>query len=176
MNTRQKLEIIRKSLGLTQVKLAEKLGVSFVSFNRWWTGKAVPRPKVRTAIDDLFLTVTGQKTIPADQLSAKKHVLRKKSAEHKNIISEILANPDIRDQLVLKLTYNSNRIEGSTLNEADTAAIIFDNEALPDKSLAEQLEAKNHQTALIFLFNQAVKKEKIDEELVLNLHRILMNG
>ncbi|MEK7167525.1 MAG: Fic family protein [Patescibacteria group bacterium] len=176
MNIRQKLEIIRKSLGLTQVKLAEKLGVSFVSFNRWWTGKSVPRPKVQAAINDLFLAVTGQKTIPTDQLSAKKQILKKKSAEHNNIISEILANPDIRDQLVLKLTYNSNSIEGSTLTEPDTAAILFDNAALPDKSLTEQLEAKNHQTALVFLFNQIAKKERIDEGLVLKLHQILMNG
>ena len=53
---------------------------------------------------------------------------------------------------------------------------FFDNVALPDKSLIEQLEAKNHQTALNYLFNHVVKKEKVDEALVLKLHSILMNG
>ncbi|MCX6800396.1 MAG: Fic family protein, partial [Candidatus Falkowbacteria bacterium] len=43
-------------------------------------------------------------------------------------------------------------------------------------SLTEQLEAKNHQTALNYLFNYIDKKEKIDEALVLKLHSILMNG
>ncbi|MFH1564791.1 MAG: hypothetical protein ABIC82_02995 [bacterium] len=48
----------------------------------------------------------------------------------------------------MKLTYNSNSIEGSTLTEQDTAAILFDDVAIPNKSLTEHLEAKNHQTAL----------------------------
>ena len=85
-------------------------------------------------------------------------------------------NPDIRDRFILKLTYHSNSIEGSALTEPDTAAILFDNAALPDKSLAEQLEAKNHQTALNYLFNHVSKKQKINENLVLKLHGILMNG
>lgn len=176
MNTRQKLEIIQKRLGLTQTKLAEKFGVSFAAFNSWWTGKSNPRPKMRVAIAELFLEVTGQKTIPDDKLASKKQLLRQKSEEHKNIVTEILDNPDIRDQFILKLTYNSNRIEGSTLTEPDTAAILFDNAALPNKSLTEQLEAKNHQTALNYLFDHIAKKEKVDEELALKLHSILMNG
>jgi len=176
MNTRQKLEIIQKALGLTQTRLAEKFGVSFVALNGWWTGKSNPRPKMRAAIDVLFLEVTGQRIIPADQLTAKKQALQKKSSEHKNVMRTILDNPDIRDQFILKLTYHSNRIEGSTLTEPDTAAILFDDVALPNKSLTEQLEAKNHQTALKYLFDAIVKKEKIDEILVLKLHAILMNG
>ena len=176
MNTRQKLEIIQKMMGLTQTKLAEKFGVSFVAFNSWWTGKSNPRPKMQTAIDELFLEVTGQKTIPDNQLTAKKQALQQKSEGHKSILSEILNNPDIRDQFILKLTYHSNSIEGSTLTEPDTAAILFDNTAVPNKSLIEQLEAKNHQTALNYLFDHISRKEKIDENLVLKLHGILMNG
>jgi len=176
MNTQQKLEIIQRMLGLTQTKLAERFGVSFVAFNSWWTGKSNPRPKMQASIDELFLEVTGQKTIPSDQLTAKKQALQQKSGEYKSVINEILENPDIRDQFILKLTYHSNSIEGSTLTEPDTAAILFDNAALPNKSLTEQLEAKNHQTALNYLFDHIAKKEKVDEALVLKLHSILMNG
>lgn len=176
MTIRQKLEIIQKTFGLTQTKLAEKFGVSFATFNSWWTGKSEPRLKKQFAIDELFGEVTGQKIIPTNQLIAKKQVLQKKSLTHKDVINEILNNPDIRDQFILKLTYHSNSIEGSTLSEPDTAAVLFDNTALPNKSLAEQLEAKNHQTALNYLFDHIAKKEKIDEELVLKLHSILMNG
>lgn len=163
-------------LGLTQTKLAERFGVSFPAFNSWWAGKSEPRAKAQTAIDELYLEVTGQKVIPADQLTGKKHAIAQKSKEHKNVLQEILYNPDIRDQFILKLTYHSNSIEGSTLTESDTAAVIFDNVALPDKTLTEQLEAKNHQTALNYLFSHIVKNEKIDETLILKLHSILMNG
>jgi Fic family protein len=176
MNTRQKLEVIQKRLGLTQTKLAERFGVSFAAFNSWWTGKSTPRTKAQTLIDELFLEVTGQKTIPLDLLTAKKQVLSHTSLQHKNIISEILSNPDIRDQFILKLTYHSNSIEGSTLSERDTASVIFDNIALPNKSLTEQLEAKNHQAALNYLLDHVAKKESIDEALVMKLHSILMNG
>jgi len=176
MTIRQKLEVIRKMLGLTQTKLAERFGVSFVAFNSWWTGKSEPRPKMQAIINELFLEVTGRKIIPEDQLAAKKQALQQKSSEHKNIITEILDSPDVRDQFILKLTYHSNSIEGSTLTEPDTAAILFDNVALPNKNLIEQLEAKNHQTALNYLFDRVAKKEKINEDLALKLHSILMNG
>ncbi|HBH46157.1 MAG: hypothetical protein A2445_03645 [Candidatus Jacksonbacteria bacterium RIFOXYC2_FULL_44_29] len=176
MSIRQKLEIIQKLLGLTQTKLAEKFGVSFVAFNSWWTGKSSPRPKMQAAINELFLEVTGQKIIPADQLTVKKQIIQQKSSKYESVVEEILANPDVRDQYILKLTYHSNSIEGSTLTEPDTAAILFDNVALPNKSLTEQLEAKNHQTALNYLFDHVAKKERIDENLVLKFHSILMNG
>lgn len=176
MTLHQKLEIIQKRLGLTQTKLAERFDVSFVAFNNWWTGKSTPRPKMQTLIDELFLEVTGQKIIPAEQLLAKKNVLKERSLGQKNSIAKILNNPDIRDQFILQLTYHSNSIEGSTLSEPETAAILFDSAVLPDKSLVEQMEAKNHQTALNYLFEHILQKKAINEALVLKLHGILMNS
>ena len=100
----------------------------------------------------------------------------KKHPDIKKLSLKFLDNPDVRDQFILKLTYNSNRIEGSTLTEPDTAAILFDNIALPNKSLNEQLEAKNHQAALNCLFDHIANNKNIDENLILKLHSILMNG
>ena len=176
MNLQDKLKIIQKRLGLTQTKLAQILEVSFPAFNSWWTGKSSPRAKKLEAIEDLFLEVTGQKIISNDRLNAKKQIILEKSSTHKNIISEILDNPDIRDEFILKLTYHSNSIEGSTLSEPDTKVVLFDNIALPNKSLTEQLEAKNHQTALNYLFEHIQKNSKIDEAFLLKLHGMLMNG
>ncbi len=176
MTIQEKLQIIQKNTGLTQTKLALRFGVSFAAFNGWWTGKSIPRPKAMTLIDELFLEITGQKIIPPQLLIAKKQILAKKSENHKSVISEILNNPDIRDEFILKLTYHSNSIEGSTLTQADTAAILFDNAALPNKSITEQLEAKNHQTALNYVFEYVAKGGFINEDLILKLHSILMNG
>jgi Fic family protein len=176
MTLQEKLKIIKQLIDLTQTQLAERLGVSFTTFNSWWTGKSSPHLKKQVLIDELFLILTGQKIIPTDQLEAKKQILSKKSKEHKNIILKILANPDIRDTFLLKLTYNSNKIEGSTLTEPDTAAILFGNVALPNRSLIEQLEAKNHQTALSYLLDYLAKNGRLTEKLVLKLHSILMNG
>ena len=176
MTIRYKLETIQKTLRLTQTKIAERFGVSFVAFNSWWTGKSIPRPKMQKLIDELFLEVTGQKTISIEQLNDIKRILHQRAGDHKNIITEILKNTDIRDRFILQLTYHSNCIEGSTLTEPDTAAILFNNIALPNKTLNEQLEAKNHQTALNYLFDYVAKNKKINAELILKLHSILMNG
>ncbi len=176
MTIKEKLELIQKSTGLSQTELSRKIGVSYVSFSKWWNSHSLPREKSLKLIDALYVEVTGQKIIPEDYLIAKKQNLSNYSKKHKNIVEEIVSNVDIRDQLMLKLTYHSNSIEGSTLTENDTAAILFDNVALPNKTLIEQLEAKNHQTALSYLFNYLVKGGDIDENLILKLHSILMNG
>ena len=176
MDIKDKLQVIKQATGLTQTKLALRLDVSFVTFNSWWTGKSVPRAKIQNTIDELFLEVTGQKIIPTEQLIAKKQVLKEKSKKYKSIISLIVKNQDIRDAFLLKLTYNSNKIEGSTLTEPDTASILFDNASLPNRSLIEHLEAKNHQTALDYLFEYILKNKKLNQELILKLHSILMNG
>lgn len=176
MNTRQKIEIIQKALGVTQTKLALRFGVSFATLNSWLNERSTPRQKKQFAIDELLLEVTGQKVIPADQLFAKKRIIENKSRGHESLITEILNNPDIRDRFILKLTYHSNSIEGSTLTEPDTAAILFDNVALPDKSLVEQMEAKNHQAALTYLLSHIAQKGSIDENLTRKLHGMLMNG
>lgn len=176
MNVQDKLKIIQKEAGLTQTKLAAKIGVSFVALNRWILGKAEPREKHVKKIDALYLEYTGQKMIPESVLQAKKELLSRKSRRHRNILKTILENPDIRDQFLLSLTYNSNKIEGSTLSEDETADIMFRNRTIPDKSLIEQLEAKNHQAALKNLLENFEKSSRLDEKTVLKWHGMLMNG
>lgn len=176
MTTSQKLHLIQRATGLSQQQLANKLGVTFAAFNRWINEKAQPRAAMLKNIDELYLEVTGQKKIPADVLLAKKDLVTRKCREHTNILQMILRRPDIKNQFLLSLTYNSNRIEGSTLTEKETAAIIFDNQTIPDKSMVEHLEAKNHQTAMERMFEALLGKRILDEDLILELHRILMNG
>jgi len=45
---------IRQRLGLTQEKLAQRLGVSCYTVRRWETGKFKPSPLAQKAIDDLL--------------------------------------------------------------------------------------------------------------------------
>lgn len=176
MTISEKLRLILKLSGLTQAELASHLDVTFVALNRWINDKAAPRPKAQAAIDELYKEYSGEKQIPATILEAKKNMVFQKAKAHKNVLKQILDNPDIRDQFYLSLTYNSNRIEGSTLSEGDTAAILFENAALPNKTLVEQLEAKNHQAALEYLFQYLAEHKPLNEGLVLKLHSILMNA
>jgi Fic family protein len=176
MNLQEKLQVIQKASKLSQTEIADKIGVSFVAFNNWWTGKSQPRQKKLLIIDDLYKELTGQAIIPDNILIAKKQLIIKESKKYNNIIESIVNSPDIYDQFLLSLTYNSNRIEGSTLSEGETSSIMFQNKALANKSLTEQLEVKNHQTALQYLFNYLLNKKKINKDLILKLHSISLNG
>ena len=176
MTTVEKLQLIKRLSGLTQEQLAAKLGVSFVSFNRWITGKAQPRKKAEENIDQLLQEYSGEKEVALDVLTTKKKALVTMSRKQQSVLKQIIARPDLWDQFMLELTYHSNRIEGSTLSEDETAAILFEDAILPDKTLIEQLEVKNHQAALTYLFDYLTKKKPINERFVLNLHAKLMNG
>ena len=175
----QKLKMIQKLLGLSQEKMAQKFGVSFATLNSWINGKSVPRKRAQQQIEELYLDITGQKIIPADKLAAKKKKVEEKRSAYtySHVLKIIRENPDIHDQFVLSLTYHSNRIEGSTFTEPETEAVLFQNVTIPNRSLIEHLEVKNHQTALQYLFNHMeTGPGNIDEALVLSLHRMLMNS
>ncbi len=176
MSIKEKLKIIQKLSKLTQTQLAGRLNVSFPTLNSWINGKSNPHQKKGKAIDELYYELTGQKIIPEDDLEAKKNIIFSKSKKLGNIIKKIRTRPDIFAQFILSLTYNTNRIEGSTLTENDTAAILFHNATLKNKKLVEHLEAKNHQSALEYLFDQINGNFKITEDFILKLHQILMNS
>lgn len=176
MNTSEQLKAIQQITGMTQTELAAKIGVSFVALNSLINGKSEPRQKTALAIQDLYESITGTKKIPADALDLKKQVIISKSKKYSNIVELISNNKSIFDQFLLELTYHTNRIEGSTLSEGETAAILFENSSIAGKSLVEQLEAKNHQTALLYLFDYFGKHKTITEKLILKLHSILLNS
>ena len=176
MNYKEQIQLIQKITGLNQDEIARKLGVTFAALNRWLNNKAVPRESIKKKINKLYLEITGENQVVETLEEAKTNLLESKKKKHKNVLKEIITNPDIKDQFVLSLTYNSNTIEGSTLSENETAAIIFHNKTFPSKSMIEHLEAKNHQTAIEYLFNYLTNKEFINEKLALKSHEILMNG
>ncbi len=177
MNTKQKILFLLEITDFTQAKLANELGVTTATVNRWVNQGVVPHASVLQRIDRELTKragiVSGEFEKP---ISYKERFIEEKKKEYKNPLLIITKMPDIQKQFELSLTYNTNRLEGSTLTEEDTAAILFEDAALSNKTLTEQLEAKNHQAAIRFLFDWLLEKKPISEELVLALHRILMNS
>ena len=55
MDYRTSIKQLREKAFLTQVDLAQKLGVSFASVNRYENGHTVPTMKVRAKLHKLFL-------------------------------------------------------------------------------------------------------------------------
>lgn len=174
MNYLQQLKLLQEYLDLTQQQLADMFGVSFPSINSWLNGKSVPRKLKQELIYREYIKIIGK--TPAISISYARINLIEDARKKNNILSVINRHNDIRDSLVLALTYHTDKIEGSTLTMRETQAILFENQTV-NKSLIEQLEAKNHQTAWNFLLKQMTEESfMIDEKFVLKLHSILMNG
>jgi transcriptional regulator with XRE-family HTH domain len=54
-NTAHLIRELRNRLGLTQEKLAARLGVTFPTINRWENGRARPSPLALKQIEDLLV-------------------------------------------------------------------------------------------------------------------------
>ena len=62
---------------------------------------------------------------------------------------------------------------------SDVEGVIFEDKVLSNRTAVEQAEARNHQSALLWVLEKLVEDGKgftIDEELILGLHLRLMNS
>lgn len=80
----------------------------------------------------------------------------------------------IKENYIIKNTYNSNAIEGNTLIEMETRFIIETDLTVGKKSLKEHLEARNYSEALLYI--ETLKNEILSEENVKSIHIILLDG
>ena len=81
------LQAIRARLDLTQEQLAERLGVSFATVNRWEGGVTMPQKAARTAISALAADVGIDATEPVvDEAEAATRVTRRRSRRQKDAV------------------------------------------------------------------------------------------
>ncbi len=172
----EKLHIIKAKSRLSQEDLARELGVTLSAFNAWWNGKSTPRNGALLKIEDLYAKYTGSGKPKTSEIDIILSQIDDAYRNYDNILSHILNRRDVLENLIVKLTYHSDAIEGSTLTQAETKAIIYDNSTIKNKTLIEQMEARNHKSALMYLFSHLESGGKINEELLKKLHSILLNG
>ena len=177
MNFQEKLQTIQKHADVTQTQLAEMLGVSFPTLNSWINEKSTPRKKALEKIDSLYIEYTGDLNIDISTLSIKKEKLIILQKQYKNLFEFIMSRKDIYDSFLLEMTYHTNSIEGSTFNEPEVKAVLFDDVTIPNKTVREHQEAKNHQGSLGFVMRWVRDENgKITESVIKRIHEILMNG
>lgn len=160
--------------GWPQARLADEIGVTFATINRWINGHRKPHPAQLRQIDRLFKELVGLVPVPVDQVQKAIQSVEEQKKKCPPI-KEIFKNQKVVDEFLLELTYNSDAIEGSTLTKKETEAIIFDKAILKDKELIEHLEAVNHSEILKDIFLQKIKAP-IHEELIRAMHKSLMQG
>lgn len=177
MKVSQKLHQIQKYSGKSQEELARVLDVSFPTLNSWINGKSVPRKNAAEKIDSLYIEYLGDTSISIDVLEKKNNKLELLKKQFKDPFSLIMSQKDLYDDFLLSLTYHTNSIEGSTFSEPEVRAVLFDDVTIPNKSVREHQEAKNHQGALGYVMRWIRDDNgEIDQEFIKHIHQIVMNG
>jgi Fic family protein len=173
MNYATQLKAILQASGWSQEELARRLGVSFVTLNSWANGRSEPRKKASEAIRMLYFEILGADSLDIAALYEQK----KKAASLKTTVRAIFSDQRVLDKLMLYLTYHTNTIEGSTMTLADTEDVLFHHKVLSNRTQTEQIEARNHQAALLWLLEQLPGRDFVlTEDIVKGLHLRLMNG
>jgi Fic family protein len=67
----------------------------------------------------------------------------------------------LEDQFIVKLTYNTNAIEGNTLTLQETELVINRGITIGNKSLKEHFEAINQKDGIKFLYKKKKKEKRI---------------
>ncbi len=91
------------------------------------------------------------------------------------ILEFILNNNDYLEDLITRITYHSNAIEGSTLTYAETYAILYNDNSfkIEGKEPREIYEAINHKKALELVFKNLQNEEGFDERFIKKLNETI---
>ncbi len=82
----------------------------------------------------------------------------------------------IRESLSIEWTYNSNSIEGNTLNLRETQMVLQEGITIKGKSLREHFEAHNHDKAIDYLFS-IIKDDYVLRSIdILSLHSLVLRS
>ncbi|MFT4052186.1 MAG: Fic family protein [Microbacterium sp.] len=75
-----------------------------------------------------------------------------------------------REWLRTELTYSSNALEGNTLSSLETRLVVEESVIIPDKSLREHYEAKDHAIAWDYATDVLERQQRLSAADILALH------
>ena len=96
--------------------------------------------------------------------------IKDKFLSEKKNIPRLVFDKNLKS-FIVKYTYNTNAIEGSTLTLRETSLILQDKITPKGKSLVEIKEAENHAKVFEFMY---LHKGELSKELILRMHKILI--
>lgn len=81
----------------------------------------------------------------------------------------------LKEQIMIKWTYNSNAIEGSSFTLKETKLVLTDGLTIKGKPLKEHLEAINHRDAIGFVEKLVLKRSKINPFVIRQVHSLVLS-
>lgn len=98
----------------------------------------------------------------------------KEQLENKNIPKNVLQN--FRQAFDIEYTHHSTAMEGNTLTLIETKAVLEDGMSVGGKKLREIYEVVNHNKAFKFVREKVAADTVLSEELVKDIHGIIMEN
>ena len=169
----EKIKKYREEKKMTQVEVAEVLGVKPATISKYEAGTLEPNIESLKRLAELF-EVSVDELLKEDEFDVSKINVLEVLREQKEM--KLKGNLYHNTQIIF--AYNTNHIEGSKLTEDQTRYIYETNTLLTEKesitNLDDIIETANHFKLVDYMLNVADKE--LTEEMIKEFHKILKEG
>ena len=169
----EKLKTYRENKKMTQVEVAEALGIKSATVSKYESGTLEPNIEALKKLSELF-EVSIDELLKEDYFDISKINILEVLREQQNM--KLKGNLYHNTQITF--AYNTNHIEGSKLTEDQTIYIYETNTLLAEKDsitdLDDVLETANHFKLVDYMLDIADKK--LTEKMIKEFHKILKEG
>lgn len=169
----EKIKLYRESKKMTQMEIAELLGVKPATVSKYESGALEPNIESLKKLSEIF-DISIDELLKEDNFNISKINILEVLREQKNM--KLKGNLYHNTQITF--AYNTNHIEGSKLTEDQTRYIYETNTLIAEKDsitdLDDVLETANHFKLVDYMLDIANKK--LTEEIIKEFHEILKEG
>ena len=169
----EKIKLYRESKNMTQMEIAELLGVKPATVSKYESGALEPNIESLKKLSEIF-DISIDELLKEDNFNISKINILEVLREQKNM--KLKGNLYHNTQITF--AYNTNHIEGSKLTEDQTRYIYETNTLIAEKDsitdLDDVLETANHFKLVDYMLDIANKK--LTEEIIKEFHEILKEG
>ena len=173
LNLGEKIKKYREEKKMTQVEVAEVLGVKPATISKYEAGTLEPNIESLKKLAELF-GVSVDELLKEDEFDISKINVLEVLREQKEM--KLKGNLYHNTQIIF--AYNTNHIEGSKLTEDQTRYIYETNTLLTEKesitNLDDIIETANHFKLVDYMLD--VADEELTEGMIKGFHKILKEG
>lgn len=169
----EKIKKYREEKKITQVEVAEVLGVKPATISKYEAGTLEPNIQSLKKLAELF-EISVDELVREDEFDASKINILEVLKEQKSM--KLKGNLYHNTQIIF--AYNTNHIEGSKLTEDQTRYIYETNTLLTEKesitNLDDITETSNHFKLVDYMIDIADKE--LTQDMIKEFHKILKEG
>lgn len=171
----KKIKLYRENKNMTQVEIAEALGVKPATVSKYESGTLEPNIEALKKLSELFeITIDELLNDKEDEFDISKINILNMLREQK----DMKLKGNLYHNTQITFAYNTNHIEGNTLTEDqtryifETNTILFEGDTIA--KVDDILETSNHFKLVDYMLDVADKK--LTEKMIKEFHKILKDG